>query len=466
MRLSHLSKLFDLLLVFILILLFIFVEEGSSYYLIWFCLIIFYYYFYNSAKKTVEVIPNIPSYIKADLLFMGFYYLIYFLPYQTSVLGMNDLTANNYLVYSYVEYSNISIVTSTIGLVAFNLGYKQQFSTLHTKNSAIKELKYYRLMPRIASLLFITVFILYVFTGAKAMFSGAYATSDVGTVTENGIFYILNHFAMLIIALVIIFYRLGSFPWVLKLSSLLVVILSLGLLIVGDRNTFFLLATVAVAGYSNYIKKVSIPKLAILIFTALFLYGVIEISRTSDERGFDAIIEAVLEGGKDEGLSESSFSITNVTSRATFAIIPEKHDYFLGKFKLIGFIGIVPFSRSLFVPPTDIYTTSSTLFKEELLGLSASWGVGTNIVSDIYMDFGVLGVILLMYSLGYFASYVKSKLVNNANSIKWGTVYIYTVALFAQLPRYSFDFPVRYIVWTLLLFYVYSFLFKKRGRKF
>jgi hypothetical protein len=93
-----------------------------------------------------------------------------------------------------------------------------------------------------------------------------------------------------------------------------------------------------------------------------------------------------------------------------------------------------------------------------MIGLGKSWGTGTNIISDAFMDFGLFGVVIIMYLFGRFGGYAQIKAQTQITSVKWMFIYIITLAHFSELVRYGFDFPLRAIVWTFLLFSLISFL--------
>ena len=195
---------------------------------------------------------------------------------------------------------------------------------------------------------------------------------------------------------------------------------------------------------------------------ALFLYQVIEISRKAESRDIRGIIDAFyLTADENENeLEISSFDITTIGNRATFKIFDEKRKFFYGKFKLISLTSIIPYSSRLFVDNNDYYTGSSSVLKNEMIGLSKTWGVGTNIVSDCYMDFGIFGVIIILFLIGRYAGYVKSQTCKNINSAKWMFLYIITLSYLSEIARYGFDFPLRSIVWTTFLFFIVDKIFK------
>ena len=63
-----------------------------------------------------------------------------------------------------------------------------------------------------------------------------------------------------------------------------------------------------------------------------------------------------------------------------------------------------------------------------VIGPQATWGVGTNIVADLYIDFGPLGVFLGMYFLGFLGGYFKTRF-HVSNSLVFIFMYCYLLAL-------------------------------------
>jgi oligosaccharide repeat unit polymerase len=296
--------------------------------------------------------------------------------------------------------------------------------------------------------------------------NGAYAGSDVGTNTENGIYFLVSHFVMIAFA-VFIYYlaKKKNMPILLKTAFVISILWCFLLLIFGDRNTFFILAIILGGGYFTFVKRIKYLGLFGSIFLAISLYNVIEISRNSEERGIEAIANAITSTNEDtHSITEGSFNNTTITSRAVFSLVPDRHDYFLGKIKFIGFAGIVPFSRGLFVDKNDRYSTSADIITDGVLGPGSTWSLGSNIISDIYVDFGFSGVIILMLLMGGFAAFVQQKIIVNPHSLKWLVIYLIVLSLYSEAPRYSYDFSVRNIAWAVLLFWGYGKIFKNRDK--
>lgn len=448
----------NLSLLLVLFVLFTILPTGINENIIWFCLLIFYVYFISSISKPISIVPHIKTFMKIDLFFMMFYYIIFFYPYQLHVLNIQDLSDSDFLHKTYAQFTNPAILSATIGLVAFQMGFHKIFK-LKTISTSIKyPKKYFKKLNWIVLLFTVFILGLYAKTGMVAMFASSYTGSTTGDVTFDAIFNLVTYFIILS-AISGLFYFINFKK--LNIISIILLILAVTwcivLLVIGDRNTFFIIAIVIISGYYTFIKGITRKKILFLILPGLFLYQVVEVSRVNEERNIEAIWLAMTETNiDDEGIDVGSFGITTVGLRATFKIMEQNHDFFLGKLKFISLTSIIPYSSRLFIAKDDPYTGSSNVLKEDMIGLNATWGTGTNIISDAYLDFGIIGVVVVMYLFGFFGGLVKHKLINEPNNVKWIFVYLILIGYYSELSRYGFDFPLRSIVWTLLLFWFIS----------
>jgi hypothetical protein len=436
--------------------LFFLAPEGHSPWIIWLCLAVFYSVGIP-ALRGVEVVPGLRTPLAARPLFYAYIYLLLFYPYQLYVLGLYDLQANRFLDVSFVEKSNASLLLSTVGVLAFDLGYSIRFRhvSVDSKSHA------YGLVPWLLVGGLAAVVAIYWRSGLSSALVGAYVGSTTGDVTTDGIYFLCTAFSMWTSgAFVFQLARRSKVSPVLWVGMAIVAVWSMALLVMGDRNNFFLIVLVLVGGYATFVKRVPLLILIAGVFCAFFVYNVVEVARKTEDRSFQAIRQ-VASNGQDvpRGLEEGSFGITTITSRAALSVVEEETGYFYGKFKLIGFAGIVPYSRSLFVAQTDRFEASSRVLTYWMVGPYGTWGVGSNVISDAYLDFGAPGVIVFLFLLGLLGKYVEVKASANPTSMKWVTAYLLTVATFAEMARYTVDFPVRCIVWGLLIFYLGASLF-------
>lgn len=468
---SILSTTAYFVLIILLWLFFLVTPNGASPIVIWPCLGIFYWIAVRSLFRTFYIVPGVPTFLGTHFFFLVFYFILLYLPYQKLMFGVGNLATNSFVTSTFPEQTNRSILLSTMGIVAFFIGSSQLSKKRISLSRYVPSTKSFDTAVGVSVLLlFIVAFGLYARSGLQTLLTGTYIGANSGLTlqskADDGIYFLITHFVSIGVATCVFFYfkykKFNTPIWLLLLCG---VGWALLLLIAGDRNAFFIVATILVAGYGSYFKKISRPKIAFLIFAALFLYQVIEISRQAEERSFSGIFSALTSfSEKDNEKEDSSFTITTVTSRAAVELVPDYHDYFYGKFKIIGIAGIVPFSRSLFVDSNDPYVTSADLLSEGVLGSTRTWSVGSNIVSDIYVDLGIPGLIILMYFLGYWGSYVQFKAQSRPLSSLWSVMYLLCVALYSELPRYSFDFPVRSVVWTFFLFWSVGVLMRMRKK--
>jgi oligosaccharide repeat unit polymerase len=445
----------NIFLLIILSFLFFVIPPGANETLIWLCLIIFYVQFFNSIRKSISIAHGIKTFIKIDTFFFLFFYIIYYYSYQLYVLGLKSLDHEK--LSPYLEYTNKSIIMTTIGLLAFQLGFHYYKS--HNGVKVFHEIskKYMRVLSLITMFFIALILLLFAKTGMTTLFAGAYVGSAMGTVTYDAIFTLVTFFIILGILQAITYYSIfKKINIQVFIISIISISWAVALLFVGDRNTFFLVGLVMFTGFFTYIKSISRKQILIFLFGALFLYQVIEISRTVESKDLTSFVDAfftTIDEQDSEFDKDSSFDITTTGVRATFKVMEEKN-YYYGKFKLVSLASIIPYSSRLFVDPNDSYTGSSNVLKAEMIGLNKGWGVGTNIISDCFMDYGLMGVIVIMFCFGKFGGYVKLKTQKHINSPKWIFLYIITLTYYSEISRYGFDFPLRSIVWTYLLFFI------------
>jgi oligosaccharide repeat unit polymerase len=91
---------------------------------------------------------------------------------------------------------------------------------------------------------------------------------------------------------------------------------------------------------------------------------------------------------------------------------------------------------------------------------NSTYGLGSNIVIDLYMGFGLIGVFLFMFLLGYTVIRFQIK-ANQRKNFGYIIGYIFLVAYSVYLPRSTVFEPLRHILWAIGLFYfLKEFTFK------
>ena len=447
--------IFDLLSCLTLITAFWLVPDGVSAPIIWACLGIVYIKAVQLLRKPVTIVSGVPTYTTVEVLFFLFYYLIYFWPYQQHLIfGGTNLSRSAFILgNTFIDQSNQAVVIATLGLVAFLAGCgrvrdeREQPERVANESLIERKLIILALLGQAASMG------VYFGLGLRAAGEGRYTDSSSGGALANGVSLLILMFCMLSIALAVSrLYRREYLGLALWVGCAIAFSWAVRLLLLGDRNSFLLLAIVAVGGAFTYLVTAGRTVLAVTGFVAMQLYNAVEISRFTGP-SVGALFAAMFDSQQKHqaGLSGSSFDITTISMRASLAAVPDIYDYGYGWFKLIGIAGVIPFIRGVLLSDYSGPISTAHLLSDVTLGSSAGWGIGSNVISDIYVDFGLWGVPVVMFVVGIFCRKVQRKMSARPNSSVSAVYYLATLALVAEMPRYSVDSPVRVLCWLAIV---------------
>lgn len=443
---------------------FFLVDEGASPWVIWPCIVIFYGILIRAFLTPVTIIKDRPTFISLRLIFYIFFYFLFYMPYQFYLLGATGVNESIFLQRTYFEYSNIAIIASTIGVISFDMGVTYGINGRPMRFSGLK-MSYHSLPGFIASVQILLIGI-YLAAGFKTAGEGRYTDTSSGGVVAEGISLIILLICMVTTAsLIMTISNRQKVPAISLLGGAVSLFWALRIIAYGDRNSFLLIAIVCFGGLFTYVYRATRTHLVLFLIGALALYQTIEISRMSETMSFSTAFAIAFSGNSVPTTSDSSFNITTVTSRATFAVVPEKIDYGYGIYKIVGILGVIPLIRGVIFGNSLEYEATSKVLGYEMLPPNASWGVGSNIISDFYIDFGVPGIVAGMFICGLFAGKIQLSAATYPRSVKVASIYLLSIAVFSELPRYTADFPIRPIVWTFLLFKLFQLMAKTKYQR-
>lgn len=436
------------------------------------CLIIMHCIMLSSLIRPISVVSLIKPILRIDTLFYLFFYLLFVLPYVAYYFGLAELQQNKFIDNLFIEHTNRAVVASAIGLCFFSAGFRYfENKVVHGFNNQLSETpepidlneSYFADKALNISIVgWLLMLILFALTGAASQMVGQYTGLGAQEATMDGVYYLMIHFSMMIMAFgvaVIILEANISINTVIKLLP--AIVWSILLLVSGDRNSFLLIAIIPIVGFSTYLINVKPWVWPIVFVLAFSIYQAVEISRSQGDRNISDLLNVLFVDDKtpESNVVDSSFSLTTITSRASFAEEPNGDPISYGKFKLIGFMGVVPYSRGLFFNSEMEDVTSADYISQIILGQFRTWSIGTNIISDIVIDGGVLLLPLFMTMAGTFGGYVylmaKSFVTTTTISL-----YLFTLAFYCEYPRYAYDFPVRGIVWLLVFLWLLKNMLK------
>lgn len=445
------------------------VPSGADPAVLWVCICAQYVIVGATIYRPTVIYRGIPTFVTAEFLFQFFAYLIFFYPYQLHVLGIYDVSQSAFLQNTYVDQCNQAIVLSLVGTLSFSAGVRTlglsanaTDCTLHARTRLDDVSRRALALPVFAlQALFIGV---YEALGWRAAGEGRYGGQIESSPVIEGVYLLIIVLSMIAVALWILPSPkdVGSSVF-LTLAVFSAVAWSIRLLFSGDRNAFLLVAIVGVGGLVTFRFRAGRWLLIALGVVAIPMYNAIEALRSGR---IDSVLDLLSNDGSAAASygGDTSFNISTISVRAALARVPEGIDYGYGLYKAIGAAGVIPFIRGQMVPSDVPHLQSADVLNDILLGPQAKWGVGSNVIVDAYVDLGVLAVPILLFALGVFVAYVQRTVTRMPDSPWRSVIYLMTLALIAEIPRYSLDFPVRPLVWTFLIFWAASVLRPRDSR--
>lgn len=135
--------------------------------------------------------------------------------------------------------------------------------------------------------------------------------------------------------------------------------------------------------------------------------------------------------------------------------VPYNHDFFYGVMKLRDLGYSVPFLyRAIpFVYSEKEYENGTTSYCTYLIqGLNRTYGNGSSLLADIYLDFGLIGIIIIMMLLGSFIVRIDYILFYSTSPY-WLVTSVACFSYSIYLSRATLTTPLYFIVPALIIIY-------------
>src|SRR6478672_9056578 len=433
------------------VVLFFIVPDGAETWVLAVNLVAFYLLFLRAVAVPDRILPRLPTYLSIEVLFLAFSYLIFYYPYQQFLLGATDLSRSVYVDDPFVDGSNKAITLATVGMLAFTIGYR----ALRTAGaggaefrSGRKERKNARLfdfhaMATASSALLFALVTLYVLAGWRSANEGRYTGTTTEAAGLEGTFMLILMFCMIVAALWV--YAAAAElrrPPILAVGLVVALAWSVRMLAFGNRTSFMLIVLVLVGGYFTFVRRAPLMLLVAAFGVWMLLYRIIDAVRSVPNWYRNGNFWELLYQSQNyqQSSSESGLNITTIGLRATVETVPTTYDFTYGAFKFGQFAAIIPFSGSLYGPYVHrAYTTSQEMLRDIMISPWSSWDPGTNVISDPYIDFGVPGVVLILFAIGLTAKAIRNYVARDPYDPHRVVMYLLTMSLVALLPRFATD---------------------------
>jgi oligosaccharide repeat unit polymerase len=307
---------------------------------------------------------------------------------------------------------------------------------------------------------------LYLYFGGLDAIRSVY--SGGGDIRKVGIYSYFNSlFSISCYLLAIFLFKLDKTKHLFYLSFIL--FFALLILSTGSRALVLGLGLIIIVSYNNNVKKINfIQVLSLVLIGSFVLFVVVNVRNTdfSEGKWFAASLTRIK--------LSSSFDIFMdlIVNNRNLYVLTDYGD----KNQLTFFNGMLVDIFSPFPGMTNILTrtlnvpveliTGGTLPTYLQFGPDSAFGLGTNMIGESYVSFGVLGIILFCYMIGHI---IKVTYYASRYNVYAYVVYYLFVSHAAFYPRAPILFNPRLIVWSLLLVaMVYSLTWyqtKKRSKE-
>lgn len=356
------------------------------------------------------------NYIKhSNLIILGFVIVFLQIPIEY-IFSKVDL--NNTFFIPYPNHFYKSVIVASISFVSFLLGY-----TI-SKKRKINRIQKKEIKPHVNTYLLsigsILSFIVYLVVTDKSYFLGGYAEHEFTAVMvyANVLFTSITY-AYLIQSSINLRRKNKSLSFIKYMKSLspivqgTILVYSFLILLSGDRGplismVMFYLACFIYASQKKIKMKFIIPGLIASAILLTFI-GIVrnpilnELSWTQKFEYFKEIQENKVYKSPSTIELAASFRTIN----AVVGEIPDNHDYLYGEFLIKNLFSTIPgisqiLIKLFFDNAPNIRQTPATFITYIIQGNNPRYGDGSSCISDVYMDFGLVGVLFVFIIFGGF----------------------------------------------------------------
>ncbi|WP_028902252.1 MULTISPECIES: O-antigen polysaccharide polymerase Wzy [unclassified Prevotella] len=261
-----------------------------------------------------------------------------------------------------------------------------------------------------------------------------------------------------------------SFPFYFLISVLLYIVLRL---VSGDRGPVIYTALMFFYSYLLVSKR----KFKLSVIVLLVAVGAFSMTILNTVRNYrnpnETFVEKVSRSFNDLGDDSEVKSISPLTYElsksvncnfiAIHDIDEHKTEYKYGLYNLCEILSAIPamnrvttslFDLNLYRTATNEYVTISFFGKDYMIGL------GTTVLVDFYLDFGILGIMAGMFLVGWVYRRIDEKLVyGSISSFLVMITFLKYASMSVYIPRASFSFVLCRILYIVIIYIVLNLLF-------
>ncbi len=344
-----------------------------------------------------------PSYI-----FVFCFFIVFFQCDIDFLLGIIDETSN--LVWIDTSVVSKSLAISVLALSSLICGYfailrRKSNLTKHVRNS---EIQYDTIISKnFLTLLSYLILLFYVIAVPKSYLLGGYNEGeDRGW--ANVLLILLQ--AVLAVAFALYCYTfkgnndtknfIKSTFFLLTLASIYIALV----LITGRRTEAIRIGLMVLLSYSIICReKVNLKVLLVLFVVGSMAMSLTRVLRSGGSKDLTHGMELAMDEASFSPLTKELATSVN-TLHVAVSYYPDIVPYNNGISFFSGMLVLIPGLERI----VSSYIQTDSLKSSEIITTlqGTSWGMGSSIVADVYISFGIIGVIIVFFILGLFIRYL------------------------------------------------------------
>lgn len=470
------SILINLLVIVIAIILLLFSGKGYSKSLLDISLLLIVIPVLIFLKENLSDNRFLNKYLRITLLFTLGFVIVFFqknidLFFGFVSEGNNDLfcvssVVNKCCLYSVVGLSSFFIGNS-IGMSFFKIGsFKKSEKCISLKYISFQKLLFYFFLCT------------YIYTIAADILSGNYFYNEA--TMEEAAGSLSNYSNVMIYVIVftlltsnvyncrlnsnkISFYEfISTSGWLFNGALLFYLLLQF---MIGDRGPIITIVLAYMLAYFLMSGK----KIRMFVAIALVFLGAImltTIGQLRHETNILTISDFVSYKNRSEmnSILPATNELAGSYNTLTYSVanVPLKHDFFYGMIQIREIIIAVPFLHR-FLPfafsEITIENSSSDYCSYLIQGYNRTYGNGSSLLADIYLDFGIVGIIIIMIWLGYFI-YRLDMEIYYGNNIYWLLTGLIFFSFSLYISRSVLTTPFYYMIPSFIIIYLRKYFRK------
>lgn len=405
------------------------------------------------------------NWLRIDTVFLLSFFIVNF--QWPLMYALTDLVpTRRYQAYSIEQFGTFAASLSAVSIICWIIGY-----ALWPKKESLKRVDEVGGSSKISAAFFVAI-VLFIFFAGESFFNRSVYQNRNFDLTQvvSGVAGYLYPLVQIIsvLSLSYLFYnRYISVPNIpgkrksfdiydISLIGLIALYCAV-FLVAGDRGQVALVLLAAGLAFSSKVRPIKASEFILLAAVGFFIFSIIAVWRGGNSDSATPFIEDYGYLGISTNLAQSIVTLTQSVS------ITDAQGFFWGKLWLSQILGIVPLAQGAFLSVTDVSLyeiSSSNYITMFTLGENASTGLGTSFVADIYLNFGLIGVVFISAIYGSICSIMANWIRGNDGFYRY-FVAITFGCLILYAPRSSVLFSLKPIVWGIALVF-----FLIRVRKF